>query len=343
VNETMTGRERIVAALTGRTPDRVPRDYGALPGFVRNHPGAIERIRAQYPPDVGDCGWRMPPGTVQGDPYAVGTYVDEWGCVFENVHGGIIGQVKHPLVAAWSDIDQVRPPWHLLEQGFEDVARACTTGPGFTLSPWPVQPFERLQFLRGTETLFKDLLHQPAGLLKLRDIVHEFNCAWVERWCRTPVDAVFLADDWGTQHALLISPRLWRAFFKPLYADYTRRIKAAGKFVYMHSDGFIRDILDDLIEIGVDAINAQVTCMDLAELQRRFAGRITFWGQMDRQHMLCFGTVAEARQAVHDFWRNLAGPGGSRVVCQMHIEPTARPENIMAVLEEFAALRPGSV
>jgi hypothetical protein len=126
--------------------------------------------------------------------------------------------------------------------------------------------------------------------------------------------------------------------FKPMYADYIRRATQAGKFVYMHSDGMILEILEDLVELGLDAINAQVTCMDMVELSRRFAGRITFWGQMDRQHMLCFGSTDEARQAVRDFWQHLRGPEGGNVVCQMHIEPTARPENIETVLEEFERL-----
>ena len=123
--------------------------------------------------------------------------------------------------------------------------------------------------------------------------------------------------------------------FNPLYADYVARAKRAGKFVYLHSDGHILDIIEDLIELGVDALNAQVTCMDWAELADRFAGRITFWGQMDRQHLLCFGTVAQAGQAAADFHRYLSGPNGGCVVAQMHLEPSAQPEVIEAVLEAF--------
>lgn len=334
----MTGRERIVAALTGRTPDRIPRAYTAVPGFEQTWPGALAALETEYPQDVAPCGYQLPTGAVQGDPYAVGLYIDEWGCPFENVHPGIIGQVKHAPIRTYADLATFRPPMHLIGAGLEGVARTCESTTGFTLSPLPVQPFERLQFLRGTENLLRDLAKQPAGLLKLRDLVHEFYLAWIECWCRTPVDAIFLADDWGSQTSLLISPKLWRAFFKPLYAEYIALARAAGKFVYMHSDGCIRAILPDLVELGLHAVNAQVTCMDLAELGASFRGRLTFWGQMDRQQMLCFGTEAEARQAVRDFHRHLAAPNGSGIVAQMHIEPSARPENIRAVLDEFARL-----
>jgi hypothetical protein len=80
--------------------------------------------------------------------------------------------------------------------------------------------------------------------------------------------------------------------------------------------------------------------MDLAELGRRFRGRITFWGQMDRQHMLCFGSTDDARRDVHAFHDKLAAPNGSGIIAQMHIEPTVKPENVEAVLDEFERIHP---
>lgn len=331
----MTARERVVAALTGHTPDRIPRTYSAVAGFEMDHPGALAAIAREYPRDADHVAWPLPPDATQGDPFAVGTFVDEWGCAFENVHAGIVGQVKQPCIATWRELDHFRPPTGLIGHGMDEASQWCEQTDLFTLTPLPIQPFERLQFLRGTVPLLKDLLHQPAELLRLRDMVHEFYLEWTDVWCATPVDCLFLADDWGTQTSMMVSPKLWRAFFKPLYAEYVRRAHAAGKHVYMHSDGHILPIIEDLIEVGIDALNAQVTCMDMTELGRRFAGRITFWGQMDRQHLLCFGTEADARQAVHTFHENLAATNGSGVVAQMHIEPGARPEIIRAILAEF--------
>jgi hypothetical protein len=330
----MTRRERIAATLRGQTPDRIPRDYGALPGFCWNHPGAIERIWQRYPLDVADCGYRRPDGSVQGDPYAIGTYIDEWGCPFENIHGGVIGQVKHPLIRTYDDLAGFKAPTHLLGRGMEDVARTCAATDGFTTMPLAVQPFERMQFLRGTEALYRDLVRQPAGLMELRDMVHAFNLAWVKSWCATPIDCVVIADDWGAQHRLLISPKLWRSLFKPLYADYVSLAKAAGKFVLMHSDGWIFDIIEDLIEIGVDAINSQLFCMDIEELGRRYRGQVTFWGEIDRQHLLPFGTPEEVRQAVRRIRRSLdTGQGGVIAQCEWGVHDPA--DNIAAVFETW--------
>lgn len=91
-------------------------------------------------------------------------------------------------------------------------------------------------------------------------------------------------DDWGSMHSLLVSPDMWRARFQPLYEDYIRIAHDAGKKVFMmHSDGNITAIYEDLVEMGVDALNSQLFCMDIEELGRRFKGRITFWGEIDRQ------------------------------------------------------------
>lgn len=341
--ETMTSRQRVRAALSGETPDRIPQTYAPVPGFELNHPGALAKIQAAFPKDAEHCPFNVPPGLQQGEPYEVGLSTDEWGCEFENAHTGIIGQVKAPPLTSYDDLDtKLKPPTAMLGYDLDGIQAACAATDQFLLTPFPVQPFERMQFLRGTEALLKDFVKKPDGLYELRDRVHAFYLDWIDMWCAQPIDCLFIADDWGTQVSLLASPKFWRDFFKPLYAEYIARAHAAGKFVYMHSDGYILNLLDDLIEIGLDAINAQVTCMDLAELKQRFNGRITFWGQMDRQYMLPNGSVAEAQQAVRDFYEYLATPQGSNVVCQMHIEPDAKPENINAVLSTFAEIVPGA-
>lgn len=126
-------------------------------------------------------------------------------------------------------------------------------------------------------------MDQPPEFFKLRDIVHTYFLRVIEIWAKTEVDGIIFLDDWGAQNSLLISPMMWRKLFKPLYKDYCDLIHSAGKFAFMHSDGHIFDIYEDLIEVGVDAINSQLFCMDIEEIGRRFKGRITFWGEIDRQ------------------------------------------------------------
>jgi hypothetical protein len=102
----------------------------------------------------------------------------------------------------------------------------------------------------------------------------------------------------------------------------------------MHSDGYITDVIPDLIEIGLDALNSQVFCMGVEELGAQFAGQITFWGEVDRQHILVDWSVPEVKAAVRRakaaFWRD----GGA--IAQCEFGAGARPENVIAVYEAWA-------
>lgn len=141
-------------------------------------------------------------------------------------------------------------------------------------------------------------------------------------------------DDWGSQRALLISPAMWREHFKPLYKEYCHLIHAGGKFAFFHSDGHVRSIIPDLIEIGIDALNAQIFCMDLEDLARDFKGRVTFWGEIDRQYLLPFGSPEEVKDGVRRVRRALDdGRGGVIAQCEWGLNDPY--ENIAAVFEAW--------
>jgi hypothetical protein len=269
--------------------------------------------------------------------YEVGQYVDEWGCVFENVLPGILGQVKHPLVSDWSKLDEVQPPEELLVVDRETVSGFYRETDRFVFASGWARPFERLQFLRGTENVFADLAERSPELRRLLDIVHDFFRRQFEVWSHTQVDAQVIMDDWGSQKALLISPQLWREWFKPLYAEYAAIAHAGGKKVFMHSDGCILDIYEDLIEVGIDAINSQLFCMDLAAIRDRCRGRITFWGEIDRQHVLPRGTVEDVRRAVAQVVEHLWLPDGG-AIAQFELCADVPLENAHAVYEAWERL-----
>ena len=145
-----------------------------------------------------------------------------------------------------------------------------------------------------------------------------------------------IMDDWGTQRGMLASPRVFRRHFKPMYEEYVAIARRYGKFVFMHSDGNILDIMDDLVAIGIDALNSQVACMGVEELGRRFAGRITFWGEIDRQVLLARGTQAQVDAEVRAVRAHLYADGG--VVAQCEFGPGAIPENVLRVFETWQSL-----
>lgn len=276
-----------------------------------------------------------PARLAHGTAFVVGSYVDEWGCVWEVGEDGVVGEVKQAPLAEWRLLDTLQAPWEVLDEAYwEDVDRVCAATDRFVLMPWHCDPFERMQFLRGTQNLFMDLAWGAPEVYRLRDLVFEFMSREIELWCKTDIDGIRFSDDWGAQRSLLMSPKLWREFFKPGYAEFCRLAHSAGKFVFCHSDGNISAIYPDLIEIGVDALNSQLFCMDLEELGRLYRGKLTFWGELDRQRTLPFGTPEDVRQDVRRVRRALdCGSGG--IIAQLEWGKLDPRENVEAAFEEW--------
>lgn len=165
--------------------------------------------------------------------------------------------------------------------------------------------------------------------------MHDFYKRLLDTWARTDVDGLFFMDDWGTQLNLLISPDTWKALFMPMYRDYSDIAKKYGKKIFFHSDGNIEKIIPYLIDIGIDAVNSQVFCMGPENLAQ-YQGKITFWGEVDRQNILPYGNKDDVKAAVkrlyNAFWKN----GGAIAQCEFGIG--ADPENVYTVFETWDQL-----
>lgn len=336
----MNSRERVRRCIEFGRPDRVPRDTWLLPIASLEHgEAAVRDFLDRWPGDIARPVIAMPEvsALVEGDPYGIGRHRDEWGCVFENIQAGVIGEVKTPQIDDWNKLDLLRPPAEALRIDADEVNRQCAASDKYMLAPCCPRPFERLQFLRGTENVYRDIARNASELKELLRRVHAFYCDELEAWARTDVDGLMIMDDWGMQERLLISPAKWRAIFKPLYAEYARIAHDAGKRIFMHSDGHIAAIYEDLIEIGIDAVNSQLFCMDIADIARRFKGRITFWGEIDRQQVLPSADVQLTRDAVRRVVEALWDPAGG-VIAQFELGAGARLENAKAVYESWTEL-----
>ncbi|OHB59063.1 MAG: hypothetical protein A2Y12_18490 [Planctomycetes bacterium GWF2_42_9] len=300
----------------------------------------LQNLLEQYPEDFIGAGQVMGNSSrATSSRFRKGSYTDEWGCVWECGEDGVVGEVKTPLIADWSAMTTYTPPYEILEHADWDEVNRCQdrnlkSGKKFMFLGSDARPFERVQFLRGTETVLMDMAYDCAQFRSLLAMVHEFYLREVEGWSRTNTDSVGFMDDWGSQTALLISPDMWRHYFKPLYKQYCQIIHAAGKKAFMHSDGNIMSIYEDLIEIGVDAVNSQLFCMDLDELAAKYRGRITFWGEIDRQCVLPFGSPADVHKAVckvrEAFDSNCGG-----VIAQCEWGPNNPVANIEAVFQAW--------
>ena len=330
---TATSRELVLQTLNFQSPARAPRDLWTLPIAQAAYPADVREILAMFPPDMITLSGheREQPPTV-GNQHGIGTYTDEWGCTFVNIQAGVIGEVKEPLIRDWAtDAARVHIPREWLTLDGDAINRDCAATDLYTLSGCCPRPFEQLQFLRGTANLYMDLIDRTPALLAFMRTMHHFYCEVLAAWAQTDVDALHFMDDWGSQRGLLVSPALWREVFKPMYRDYAQIAHAAGKKLFMHSDGHILAIYPDLIEIGIDAVNSQIFCMGVEKLAP-FAGKITFWGEIDRQHLLAFATPDEVEDAVRAVHAHLWRDGGC--IAQCEFGAGAKPENVRRV---FAA------
>lgn len=330
----MTSRDLVKKTLEFDKPNRLPRHLWLLPWANENCSDSVKNIQVDFPDDIISAPtiYKKKPKTL-GSQYSIGTFVDEWGCVFENKQSGIIGEVKEPLIKTWDDLEKVRIPEELLTLDIKEVNEFYRKTDKFVISSCCARPFERIQFIRGTENIYMDLALQTDGFKNLLNKLHEFNLKVLDLWAHTDVDGMYFADDWGAQRSLLISPAHWREYFKPLYKEYFQIAHDSGKKAFMHSDGYIIEIIPDLIEIGLDALNSQIFCMGVEELGKKFKQQITFWGEIDRQHILPEGSKKDVIEAVNRIKNNLYANGG--VIAQCEFGPGAKPENVYSVFETW--------
>lgn len=331
-----TSKEIVLKTLEFSGPQRVPNCLWTLPWAEIHYPEELKKIKESFTWDFDATAptYEKSPETI-GDIYKIGVATDAWGCVFENTQEGIIGEVKKPLVTEddWKDTSKVHIPVEWLTFDADEVNRQCEEKKDkFISGGCCPRPFEQLQFIRGTENLFLDLMYQPPKMMEFIGLMHEFYCELMERWAKTDIDCLNIMDDWGSQNSLLINPKLWLEIFKPLYQDYADIAHSHGKKIFMHSDGYILEIYPDLIDIGIDALNSQIFCMGIDKLEQ-FKGKITFWGEIDRQDLLPNASVKEINQAVKTVRSILWDNGGC--IAQCEFGPGGRPENVFEVFRAW--------
>ncbi len=195
--------------------------------------------------------------------------------------------------------------------------------------------FTHAQQLRGFEAFLMDMLTNQRFAEKLMDRLLEFHLMVAESFFQSVgryLDVVKLADDVATQNGPLISLELYRKLVKPRQRELISFIKKrTNAKILLHSCGAVYPFVNDFIEIGVAILNpVQVSAsgMDTRKLKKEFGDKVVFWGGIDTQRVLPYGTVQDAENEVRRRIRDLA-PGGGYVLSAVHnIQPDVSPENI---------------
>lgn len=285
-------------------------------------------------------------GSVKFDAFGVqrkgNLVMDDWGCIWTFNVDGLDGQViKHPL-EDWSNFDSLRLPdpekgianaygsptsWEAIETSVRlakkrDMLAVVHFPHGFF--------FMRLHYLRGFVNLMKDFILEPSRLYELIERLTEYYLELIEKVLRMDVDLVTFGDDLGLQDRMPISKKQFRKFIFPSYCKMFRRIRNSGARVYLHSDGHIMEIIDDLIEAGVSIINLQDMVNGLDNIERKIKGRICIDLDIDRQYLLPFGRPEEIEGHIKNCITKLGSKNGG-LILTAGIYPDVPLENIDAL------------
>ena len=284
----MTSRETVRRTIRFQSPDRYVYE------FPDEHGTDFYRTGLHPSPDG-----RLSQGT------------DDWGCVWENFSDSWLGEVKESPLKDWKDFNKLPIPdvgrkeiWAPVEKAKESAGDKYILGSVSSI-------FERVHFVRGFDNTCCDIIDEPENLKMFVDLLADMNIRIIEGYAKLGVDGIISCDDWGLQDRLMINPESWRAIWKPAYRRMYDAAHRAGIDTWLHSCGYITDILDDLIDAGLDVIEMhQQENMGLEFLGEKFRGRITFFAPVDIQSVMPHGTPDDIRRYCRDMSRILGTKEG---------------------------------
>ncbi len=333
----MTRKERTRRALRGESVDRLPTQcnytpamgqlmaehFGipleALPDRLGNHMLRVDITHARAASADGTCEY------------------DWWGAGWDTRTEGY----WHAFAPMKEDTALDRYPWP--DPDRHDLLATATgviaqRGAEYFLAPnFGMVLFERAWSLRGFEALLMDMVEEPEWVTELFDRITSIQLKLAHRFVAAGVDCGYFGDDYGAQHAMLFSPRLWRRFLKPRLAQLFAVFKAAGLPVILHSDGDIRAILPDLVEIGVTTLNpVQPEVLEHHWLYTEYGRKLSFYGGVSTQGVLPSGTAGEIRAATIACARTLAPEGTGLLLGPSHRMQSDIPvKSVEAMLSAF--------
>jgi len=358
----MKHRDRVRMALAHEEPDRCPMQVSFTPEFAARLRKIVNiSVGAHHNPHGGgntyelertleedllltSVGWAN--SYYANDTYNPGgdSYTDEWGVSWKNSpystrfgEGFYTEVARHPLAEA-SAIASYKAPDPERPELYEEADWVLDT---FTEEYWIVgvtvcTVFETAWALRGYANLLVDFAADPDTAEAILDIPFRYHLCAAERLVRMGVDMIWIGDDVGAQNAMLVSPETWRRFLKPRMAKFISTIKEInpGLKVAYHSDGCVLPIIPELIEVGVDVLNpVQPMSMDPVRLKKEYGRNLCFWGTIDEQRTLPFGSTDEVRAEVHSRLTTIGKGGGLIIGPTHHVQLDTPVENVKALVE----------
>ena len=337
----------MLKAMTFDSPEWVPCSVRLMPATWTKHREGLEalvlrhaRVFPDYEPGSQDF------DSVEGPLYEPGQHTDCWGTVWGNVTRGMSSHpVSFPL-EDWAALASYVPPDSLTEDTFEprdwdqvrssldeakrrgDLAWGGELQHGFM--------YMRLFYLRRFENLMMDMATGEPRLRTLIRMVERYNAPVIDKCLALGAELMRFGDDLGLQRTLPMSPAMWRKFIKPSYERLFRPCREASVPIYLHTDGHVLEIIPDLIEVGVTALNPQFRSNGLAGLSEMAKGRVALDLDLDRQ-LFPWATPSQIEDHIGEAFEALYAPEGG-LMLRANCGPDVSLENLEAICATFERL-----
>ena len=369
----MTHRERVVAALEHRQPDRVPMDLGSTRVSTISA-AAYERLKAHFgitretriidriqqaaavdeeilvALDIDTRGiFPGPPDVVRDATAEDGRWTDEWGVVRRPSPGdGYYYELEvSPLSGDAIQASLDGYPWPDPDdagryRGLGERAQRMREETDYAIvAHAPGGWIHISQYLRGFEDWYADFAYQPEVITALMRRIRDISLRMATHFLREVgpyVDVVATGDDIGAQRGLMISPEMYREHVRPLQQEQFRVLREhTDAKIFYHTCGDVYPVLEDLVDMGVQILNpVQVSAAEMSDtalLKREFGDRLSFWGGVDTFEALPHGTVADVQAETERRIRDLCVDGGYVLNPVHNIQPDVSVENMLAMYE----------
>lgn len=346
----MNARDNILRAIRFESPDHIPMVFHVNESCWDHYPHeALKELMADHTllfPDFDSA-----PGRAELDyavPERVGSpFVDGWGCVWETAMNGIVGTVtKHPL-ASWDQFDGYTAPDPQVDSGKgpvdwvqvrQDIQTARSRGEFTVGGLRHGHTFLQLVDIRGYENLLFDMFDGNRNLVKLIEMVEQFNSRIIQHYLDIGVDMMTYAEDLGAQHGPMISPEMFYQYIKPSYERLMQPAVEAGCIIHMHSDGHIHSLIDGLIDSRVAVINLQDLVNGIDWIAQTLKGKVCIDLDIDRQEITPKGTPEEVDALILQEVQKLGSKkGGLMMIYGLYPGvPLKNVKALMDAMEKYA-------
>jgi len=346
----MNKRERYLRTIEFRKPDRIPCNVALPPATWHKYKEELEKIVLEHP--------KIFPHYKKGDfkkmklsrAYQKGRWKDVWGIVWENIEEGLDSapvEEEAPL-KSWENLKNYKAPdpllfdwfgekidWEKRKTQLRQAKKEGNLARGFLVHGFM---YMWLYYLRGFTNLMMDVATGDSRLNQLIEMVLNYNLELVNKWIEMGAEIIYFGDDLGLQGSLPISPSDWRKYLKSCYAEMFSTCRNAGVYVYLHTDGHILEIIDDLIECKISVLNPQWRGNGIDQIAKLCRGKVCVDIDLDRQKVLPYGNFKEIKAHVREAVIKLGSKrGGLMLIAGVYPDvPLGNIEALCQAMEEYS-------